>query len=576
MSEVSYVQPMDTFLQHWWLPPVQPDVIETFTSQLSISQPVATTLANRRLRSVREALAYLHPTLDHLHDPLTLPDMDTAVHRVLRAVEGREQIVVYGHDDVDGITSTLVLLQAIRSLKGNVHSYIPDRVTEGTGLSWGGLNLLAQGGAKLVVTVDCGLQDQQVIENSHRLSTDVIVVDHHEVGGTIPRGVPFVNPKRSDCSYLFRDLAGVGVSFKLAQALVLSKGKPLHRFFDSVGDLVALGTLADKTPLVNENRVLTKLGLDLMRSRPRPGLAAVLALFNEPQSIHQEFLMSKAIPILSSANSIQGQSVSLDLLQTEDREQAAQLARELLAASHQWQQAFKESYQRISEKVKGEHAGEDGAILVIDDPTPPRVLGTCASKLMREHHRPAVVLSFSDDRYFGEARGPKGCNLVDLLGLCRDLLITFGGHKQAAGFSLFPEHIDRFRERLTELSKTMSVAGHSPHRLDSELDISSLDQTLLRELDMLAPFGRENPNPLFLSRDVTIVPTVAERIEETHTCIGTVNGFPVVASQRLMDDWRKKGDRPSVHCDIIYQISRSNGDAPQIVLRDVRCAEASC
>lgn len=564
---------MDIFSQDWWLPPAQHDVIEALTTRLSISKPVASTLANRKVRSVHEAFTYLHPSLDHLHDPFTLPDMDEAVSRVLKAVAAREQIVIYGHDDVDGVTSTLVLLQTLRNLKGHVSSYIPNRVAEGTGLSWSSLNLLAQRGAKLIITVDCGVQDRRVIESSHRLSADVIIVDHHEVDDAVLEGAPHVNPKRGDSSYFFRDLAGVGVSFKLAQALMLKRGgEPLSRFFDSVGDLVTLGTLSDKVPLIDENRVFVKLGLDLMRSQPRPGLVAILNLFSEPNSIHTGFLMRKAIPILSSADSIQGQNAGLTLLQTEDLNEAVHLARELQIASHKWWHTLQESYQRISDKVKEERIGGNGAILLIDEQTPPKLLGACASKLLREYHRPAVVLSFSDDCYLGEARAPQGSNLVDLLSLCRDLLLTFGGHKQAAGFSLFPEHIDDFRKRFTDLLKATFVPGHSSRRLDSELDISSLDQTLIRELELLAPFGRENPNPFFLSRNVTIVPTTAEGINEGHIRIGTVNGFPVVASQYVMDAWSKRRNRPSAQFDIVYQISTSNRDGPQILLRDVRCA----
>lgn len=561
---------MDMFSNDWWLPPARSELIEAIIAQLSLSRSIATILVNRRLENVQKALSFLHPELEHLHDPFTLPDMEAAVHRIMRAVNEKEPIVIYGHDDVDGMTSAFVLFEVIRDMKGLVSTYIPNRIAEGVGLSSDNLSLLAKGGAKLIITVDCGIEDRLITENGHRLPADIIVADHHEVHDTIPVSIPFVNPKRSDSSYRFRDLAGVGVSFKLAQALLLKRKKPLRPFFYAVGDLITLGTLADKVPLVDENRVFTRLGFDLMRASLRPGLRAIMNRFDETQTIQTGFVIRRMIPILSSAHSIKGQNAAFTLLQTEDRKKAAQLTEELLRESQEWQQTLLESYQRILECVERNPPGR--MIFVIDDRTPPGVLGASASKLMREHQCPAIILSFREDRYTGEGRAPKGVDLVDLLSQCRDLLINFGGHKQAAGFSIFPEYIEDFQERMTELVEAMFSPYTPSRRLDSEIDLDALDQRFFEEFDFLAPFGRENPNPFFLSRGVSITPTTPEKRDEQYVCIGIVRTFPLITSVQ-QDIYRKIKEHPSENFDIVFQIVTSYGNTPHILLKDLRKTE---
>lgn len=559
------------FLHDWWLPNARPKLVETISSQLSLTRPIATILANRRYENTEEVFSFLHPRLESLHDPFILPDMEIAVRRILRAVDEKEPIVIYGHDDVDGMTSALVLCEVIRKLQGSVSSYVPNRIAEGTGLSFDNVNRLAHQGAKLIVTVDCAVESRRIGENVHRLPLDIIITDHHEVHDVVPLPFSFVNPKRSDSAYFFRELSGVGVSFKLAQALLLERGHAVHPFFDKIGDLIALGTLADKVPLVDENRVFTRLGFELMNKRLRPGLGAIGDLFNENETIQTGFVMRKMIPILSSAHSVKGRNAGFDLLQTENRNRAAQIAGKLRKASQEWQQMLLESYQRILEQVGEDH--DRNLILIVDERTPPGVLGATAAKLMRDHHCPAIMLSFYEDRYLGEGRAPKGIDLVDLLSQCRDLLITFGGHKQAAGFSLFPEYVTDFQERLKELIQDMVVPVTLSRRLDLETDLCAFDQRFFREYDLLAPFGRENPNPFFMCRGVNIKSTSAEELDEQYIGIGTVREFPLIAFRHQQEIHSKLKDHLSTPCDIVIQIVTLYGNTPHMLLRDLRRAE---
>ena len=560
---------MDTFLHNWWLPPPRRDRIETFASELSLSRPIASVLSNRRFEDSREAAEFLYPKLEHLHDPFLLIDMELAVKRILRAIDSGEEIVIYGHDDVDGMTSALVLFQGIKTLQGQVRIYIPDRISEGIGLNMNNLHRFAREGVKLVITVDCSIGDRHVLENVDKLPVDIIITDHHEVRDATPDTVPFVNPKRSDSLNTFRDLAGVGVSFKVAQTLLSQRDYALDQFFNSVGDMIALGTLADRVPLVDENRVFTKLGFHLIQNQPRPSLAAIADLCSEVGSIQTGFVMRSAIHILSSAVSVQGRNAGVELLLTVDQKRAAQVAEGLFKASHEWQQTLHNSYERITKKLRRERTGNERTVFIIDDVTPPKILGACAAKLMREYYRPAVVLGFYKDRYLGESRAPKGFDWIELFEQCRDLLITFGGHKQAAGFSVFPEHVEDFRDRIHELVKNMFVPAPSSGRLDAVVDISSLDQHFFQGLELFAPFGRENPNPFFLSRGVSIVSDEPQRVDERRVRIGTILSFPLIVTQQLAEVFKKKGG-DSAQCDIIFQLSTSDRGTPYIILRDLR------
>jgi single-stranded-DNA-specific exonuclease len=559
----------------WWLPNVQAEFVESFSSQLSVSPTIARVLANRNFEDLQAAHDFLHPHLDHLHDPFTIPDMDKAVQRMLRAIDKKERIVVYGHDDVDGMTSALTLREATEALGGNIDAYIPDRVTEGIGLNWVILKRLAQRGAQLVVTVDCGIEDRRVMSEVEQLSVDIIVTDHHEVSHALPHTIPFVNPKRGENLSSFKDLSGAGVSFKVSQALFQKRGQVLDRFFGRVGDLVALGTLADKVPLFNENRVFSRLGFEKIRARPRVGLQAIVNLFDEPGSVHQRFLMRRIIPILSSAESVRGRNDGYDLLDTSDGSYADQLAKGLFEVSQLWQHTMKESFERIVLNIDDEQTGEENVIVVIDDLTPLKALGTCASKLMREYNRPAFILRYSSDHYVGEARAPRGWNIVELLNQCQDLFINYGGHKQAAGFSIFPEYVSDFQERLKALTENFSQPGQSLRRLDAELDPSSIDQELLAELERLAPFGRGNPNPVFFSRNVAFDFPHHEDENDSGEWIASLSGIQAIMPPYLTENIWVETPSPKAKYDIIYHLSTVNGHAPQIVLNDLRKSQPS-
>lgn len=564
-----------TFHQDWWLPHVQPEVVESYTSQLSISQPVARILASRNFDGIKGASDFLFPNPDHLHDPFSLPDMVKAVHRILKAIDQEELVVIYGHDDVDGMTSALLLREAIAALKGRVNVYIPDRITEGIGLKWTSLNHLAREGARLIVTVDCGIEDERLLSETGQLSVDIIVTDHHEVSHALPGVIPFVNPKREESQYPFKELSGAGVGFKVAQALFQKRGKAPDRFFHNVCDLIALGTLADKVPLVDENRVFSRMGFDRMEAQPRVGLQAILNLFDGLREIHQHFIRRYVIPVLSSAVSIRGRNDGFDLLDASDLYQATQLAKNLFEKSQQWQHTMAESFERILRSIDEERVGKEEITLVIDDQTPLRALGACASKIMRMYRKPTFLLSFVDDHYVGEARAQKGYNLVELLHTCQDHLINYGGHKQAAGFSIFPEFVNDFQERLKALLEDIPKSNQSMRRLDAELDPSSLDERLLAELDMLIPFGRGNPSPSLLSRNVTFEFPHAEEEIEDGEWVGTAMGVPVVIPLYIIEHKWMETPSPGTKYDIVYRISTVAGHTPQIILNDLRKSQSS-
>jgi len=559
-----------SFNKDWWLPHTPTRTIEAIAGELSISPAMATILANRNLRSAQQALRFLNPSLAELHDPFGLPDMDRAVERILEAVRQEETIVIYGHDDVDGVTGVFILAQAIEILKGRVLRYIPDRVSEGTGLNWRILNVLAQHGARLIVTVDCSIEDQRIISGQEPLAADVIVTDHHEVSRTIHPSIPSVNPKRVDSSYPFRDLSGAGVSLKLAQALIQTTEHSLEQFFASVGDLVALGSISDKVSLIDENRIFARLGMDLIQSHPRPAIEAISGLFARTMPVNQAFLIRQVIPLLNSASSLNGQNDSLTLLGTRDPHEAARIVDKLYKASCIWQQQMEESFQRVLEKAHRGLFNTAEGIMVIDENAAPKTLGSIASRLIRLFSKAAFVLRYVDDRYFGEARAPRGCNLVELFGQCQDLLITYGGHKQAAGFSLFPECIEDFRSRLMELLQSAPPPAPSLWYLDCELPLSAIQKSFCMELDRLAPFGRGNANPYFLGRNATL-PSWENRGNESNSeCTGSLDGLPCTVARDLAGHCSMPVTIPPGRCDLVYQVMTSDGDPPHVTVRDLR------
>jgi len=439
------------------------------------------------------------------NDPLLLPDMDKAVTRVLRALLGDELIAVYGDFDADGITATVLLAQGISELGGRVISYIPHRVDEGHGLNIAALKKLREQGVSLVITVDCGITGVSEVEGGQKLGLDIIITDHHVPLTDIPPALAAIDPKRTDSTYPFYDLAGVGVAFKLLQALYGATRR--DGGWEKHLDLVALGTIVDMVPLLGENRYLVKRGLEGLNKSQRLGVRQLaLSAGLEMGRIDSENIAYMLGPRLNASGRMDHAVISYDLLTTASQEQARELAALLGAKNIERQKLTAEFLKKAREKLTAE-AGDKPLLMVGGNDFPPGVAGVVAGRLADEFYRPVIVLNMDGDSVRGSARSIAEFDIVSAFVECQDLLTKFGGHSRAAGFVTPKANMEQLSKRLLDLaaSKLADVDLRPSLVIDAVIPLSSLGKETHKVLSKLEPFGQANQSPVFLSQKVKVV-----------------------------------------------------------------------
>ena len=450
-------------------------------------------LATRGISCVSAANTFLNGSSCELEDPMLLTDMDAAIRRIQRAREHGEKIAVYGDYDVDGITSACLLAEYLRALGLETEIYIPDRMEEGYGLNTGAIDLLHRKGVTLIITVDCGVTAIAETDYAASLGMDMLITDHHECQAELPRASAVIDPKRPDCRYPSRNLAGVGVAFKLVCAL---DGNP-QAMLDRFADLVAVGTIADVMPLVGENRSIVKAGLEKLRKQPRPGLAALI----EECGIAGKRLSAMSIgftiaPRINAAGRLGRVVHAAELMMEHEPLRAARLAGELCDMNRERQQLEADIWEQALAMLNG--TTPTGPIVLAHEGWHQGVIGIAASRLSEAYSVPAVIISLEGDRGKGSCRSYGGFNLFDALGACDGLLEAFGGHALAAGLNIHKDKVDAFRTALNEY-----YTSHIPQTEEGlPLDLIIDDRQLLtmqcvESLEALEPCGNENPRPLF-------------------------------------------------------------------------------
>jgi len=485
----------------WQLPPL----VEAEHLAGSLHPIMAQLLYNRGVTDLAQAEAFLNADERLLCNPFLLPDMDKAVARVYRALLSGETIAIYGDFDADGITATTLLSQGLSSLGGRTIPYIPHRIEEGYGLTVNALQRLYREGVTLVITVDCGISAAAEVETAQSMGLDIVITDHHTVPATMPPAIATVDPKRTDSAYPFPELAGVGVAFKLFQALLQSMGR--EEGLDELLDLVALGTVADMCPLLGENRYLVKRGLELLRSPRRLGVRALARCAGlPPGSIDTETISWVLGPRLNAAGRLDHAMISYDLLSTPSEEEAQRLAGLLERKNTQRQRLTEDVLTRARQRLM--EMGTTSPLLMDGDRDyPSGVVGIVASRLSDEFYRPIVIFERGDDWSRGSARSIPEFNVIAALTQCSDLLAQFGGHPMAAGFTAATANIPLLQQRLSELA-AIQLQGLDLRPLipiDIELPLPSLSGKTFTLMQQLAPFGCANPLPTFLSRGVKVV-----------------------------------------------------------------------
>ena len=466
---------------------------------------MAQLLYNRGIIDPAQVEPFLAADERLLGDPFLLPDMEKAVARVYRALLSTEAITIYGDFDADGITATALLAQGLSALGGKVTPYIPRRVEEGYGLNHTALKRLHKEGIRLVITVDCGISTVAEVERAQKMGLDVVITDHHTPPPVIPPAIAVVDPKRADSLYPFPDLAGVGVAFKLLQALLSSLGKEGDS--DHLLDLVALGTVADMVPLLGENRYLVKRGLEVLNRANRLGLREMMRLAGVlPGGIESETISWVLGPRLNAAGRLDHAIVGYDLLLASCAEEAQRLANLAERKNAERQRLTKRVLDKAREKLMA--TGTDFPLLMVgDEEYPSGVVGVVAGRVADEFYRPTIVFERGKESSRGSARSIPGFNIISALTRCSDLLSRFGGHPMAAGFTTPNENLPHLQKRLVEIaaSELADLDLCPVIAIDAELPLLSLQGTIFQMTQKLAPFGSANPLPTFLSRGLKVV-----------------------------------------------------------------------
>jgi single-stranded-DNA-specific exonuclease len=472
---------------------------------------MARLLCIRGFSDLDAASRFLKPSLDHLLDPMGLADMDRAVDRLLRAIANRERIAVHGDYDVDGITSPVILRRALELLGGEVTHFIPERLRDGYGLQPAALERLHAEGVHVVVSVDCGIRGADAADRARELGLDLIITDHHEPDTALPQAVAVVNPKRHDCQYADKHLAGVGVALKLVQALCMRSGKT--NWLPAFVKIAAIGTLADVVPLVGENRVIAKLGLQMLSKGPhKVGLRALIDIAGlagkQIDSYHIAFMMA---PRINAAGRMSTPDIATRLLLASDdgmADEARSLAEQLDTENTRRRQEEQDIVAKARKIIETDPEVGAHAILVVAGEGWHRgVIGIVASKIVDTFYRPTIVLSIEGDVAHGSCRSIPGFDMLAALESCAPVLLRFGGHKQAAGLQLESGRIKEFRRAVGAYGdEKLSPDDLRPRLwLDGPLMFGGITTRVAEELATLSPFGAGNPKPIFQTSGVQIV-----------------------------------------------------------------------
>jgi len=478
---------------------------------LQVHPTVARLLCMRGFADEEDARHFLNPSLAQLHDPFRLADMSRAVARLEQALGRKERIAIHGDYDVDGITSTVIVRRAIEMLGGECVHFIPERLRDGYGLQPAAIDRLHAGGVRLIISVDCGIRASEAADRARDLGVDLIITDHHEPDGTLPAALAVINPKRRDCAYPDKNLAGVGVALKLVQALCQRAGK--GKWLPAFVKIAAIGTLADVVPLVGENRVLAKLGLaSLSTGRHTVGLRALLEASGlagkAVDSYHVAFMLA---PRVNAAGRMSTPDIATRLLLATDEtavEEARALAQQLNDENLRRQQEEADLVAQARKAIETDPAiGAHNVVVVGGEGWHRGVIGIAASKLVDAYHKPAIVLSVDGDVAHGSCRSIPDFDMLGALERCADLFIRFGGHKQAAGLTMDAARVPEFRTRINAHADNVLEPDQLRPRLriDGALNLKLITPDLVDGLNRLAPFGLANPRPVFHAMPVEIV-----------------------------------------------------------------------
>ncbi|MDQ6471448.1 single-stranded-DNA-specific exonuclease RecJ [Flavobacterium sp. LHD-80] len=487
----------------WTLKPKpSEDKIKHLAQALNVEDFVATLLIQRGIETFEDAKNFFRPSLEHLHDPYLMKDMDKAVSRIESAIENQENILVFGDYDVDGTTAVSLVSSYLKSHYPNIATYIPDRYDEGYGISFKGIDFADDNGFSLIIALDCGIKSIDHIAYAKAKNIDFIICDHHRPGEFLPEAVAILDPKREDCNYPYDELCGCGVGFKLIQALGQNRGETIEDLVPYL-DLVATAIAADIVPITGENRVLAYFGLQVINSEPRPGIKALVHQVKKKvlDITDVVFIIS---PRINAAGRIKHGNHAVELLTEFDFEQAQQFASEIEQYNADRKDLDKKITKEAFQQILENNEVERFSTVVFQEDWHKGVIGIVASRLIETYYRPTLVFTKSGDKYAASARSVKGFDVYNALDACAEHLEQFGGHMYAAGMTLKAENYQTFKEAFEkQVSSTISPEMRTPEiEIDAEINFSDITPKLIRILKQFEPFGPQNMTPVFMTSDV--------------------------------------------------------------------------
>ena len=554
----------------WMIRDINNERVEELKGNLNISTLVATLLVNRGIDSVEAAREFLTPQEQSFHDPFLLKDMDRSVARIKQAIEREEQIFIFGDYDADGVSSTTIMMKTLRDMGAKVQYYIPNRFTEGYGPNEPAFRYAAECGVRVIITVDTGISAINEAKVAKELGIDLIITDHHEPGPELPDAFATIHPKLKDSTYPFRDLAGVGVAFKLAHALY--GYLPEHLL-----DIAVIGTIADLVSLTGENRLIAKKGIEQLKKTTNLGIKALFKLTKViPSNINEETVGFLLGPRINAAGRLDSADISVELLLTEDPDEAQNIAEEMEELNKQRQSLVTKITEEAIKEVEEHFPPSDHSVLVIGkEGWNAGVIGIVASKLVDRFYRPTIILSFDQEKGLakGSARSISGFDLFENLSTCRDILPHFGGHPMAAGMTLSLNDVADLRQRLNSLAnKQLTKEDFTPVvQIDQAIELNDVELSTIEELQKLAPYGVDNPKPKVMIKEVNIATIRRIGAEQNHLKVTLEKGSLSLDGVGFGLGHLFAHISPHAKLSVIGQLSINewnNNRKPQIILED--------
>ena len=544
--------------------------IEELKQKYNINQLLATILVNRGIIEQEKLKIFLNPTRKDFHNPFLMPDMEKAVDRIMKAIEKNEKIIIYGDYDADGITSITVLKSFFKDLGIDVDYYIPNRLCEGYGLNKTAVEEIANNRYNLMITVDCGITAIEEVELAKIKNIDTIVTDHHEVADELPKAIAVIDAKRKDSIYPCRDLAGVGVVFKLIQALAIKLGLKEESYLKYL-DIVCVGTISDIVPLKDENRVIAKLGLLLINQTKNIGLKSIL-LSAGYKNIDSMAISFGVAPRINACGRMGHAEKALELLLCKNINDANRLTNELNEFNKIRQETEKSIFEEAVLKIENENLNNKNTIVVAGENWHHGVIGIVASKITEMYFKPSILLCYEDNIAKGSGRSITGFDLHDALMKCADIIDKFGGHSMAIGITIKKENVQKFYDKIEKIASDMKVDEIIPIiQIDSKISLNNIDKEMVASLKQLEPFGEGNKTPIFAIKNLKIdsIRALSEgkhlklTLRENNTMINAI-GFNM---GNLVQEY-KIGDKIDVAG--VLEINTFNGvDSIQINLKDI-------